>query len=235
MYCDDLVLKSIRNGKHVTVNAMTINMNKKERDTAVEVLIRSFMDDPVYRCVFSDPVERRRSLKALWNALVRYCELYGVIHTTSELNGVVCWLPPGNTRMTFMRHLRTGFVFIRAVKMFQSKSRKKCLHLLSHIDDLHKRIMTRPHWYLWVLGVDPSARGQGIGGRLLEPVLSRADADGAPCYLETQSEWNVAFYERRGFSVISIEVMDDLGLKIWIMVREPRPHIMNGVSSVNQS
>lgn len=205
----------------MTVNPTTIDLNKNQRDAAVDVLTRSFMDDPIYLCVFPDPVERRRSLRALWDALVRYCQRYGVIHTTGELEGVVCWLPPGNTRMTFLRHLRTGFVFIRAVKVFQSKSRKKCLHLLSRIDDLHKRIMTRPHWYLWVLGVDPSARGQGVGGRLLEPVLSRADADGVPCYLETQSEWNVAFYERRGFVIKSIETMDELGLKIWIMVREP--------------
>jgi ribosomal protein S18 acetylase RimI-like enzyme len=34
-----------------------------------------------------------------------------------------------------------------------------------------------------VVGVDPAARGLGIGTRLLEPILAQADKSGQPCYL----------------------------------------------------
>lgn len=58
-----------------------------------------------------------------------------------------------------------------------------------------------PHWYLQVLGIRREAQGQGLGSRLLRPVLARADRDGLPCYLETADPANLAFYARFGFEL----------------------------------
>jgi hypothetical protein len=38
---------------------------------------------------------------------------------------------------------------------------------------------------------------------LLRPALARADAEGVPCYLETQNVRNVRFYRKQGFRVVS--------------------------------
>jgi hypothetical protein len=40
-------------------------------------------------------------------------------------------------------------------------------------------------WYLFIVGVTPSTHGQGIGWRLIEPVLADADDAGVNCCLET--------------------------------------------------
>jgi ribosomal protein S18 acetylase RimI-like enzyme len=82
--------------------------------------------------------------------------------------------------------------------------------------------MSRPHWYLMALGVDPPYQGQGIGGRLLQPALVRADEERIPCYLETQTERNVGFYQQRGFNVVSEGEVPGYSLRIWVMVREPQ-------------
>jgi ribosomal protein S18 acetylase RimI-like enzyme len=87
---------------------------------------------------------------------------------------------------------------------------------------LHKRDVPLRHWYLPTLGVDPPRQGQGVGSALIQPVLSRADAEGLLCYLETETAGNVAFYERHGFEVV---VEDDLprgGPHFWTMKREPK-------------
>jgi ribosomal protein S18 acetylase RimI-like enzyme len=55
------------------------------------------------------------------------------------------------------------------------------------------------HWYLCLLAADPMAWRRGIGTALLEPGLETVDADGLPCYLETQKEDNIAYYRRFGF------------------------------------
>ena len=68
--------------------------------------------------------------------------------------------------------------------------------------------------------MEPGRQGQGIGGRLIQPVLVQADKDGMPCYLETQTESNVAFYQRRGFEVISDGQAPGEGFRIWTMLRE---------------
>ena len=42
----------------------------------------------------------------------------------------------------------------------------------------------------------------GLGTRLLEPTLERADREKLACYLETSDRDNIAFYERFGFEVV---------------------------------
>eukprot|EP01041_Mallomonas_annulata_P030478 gene30478-52615_t len=55
-----------------------------------------------------------------------------------------------------------------------------------------------PHWYLSMIGVDPSHHGQGLGSALLKAGLQRCDADGLPAYLESSNPKNVPLYERFG-------------------------------------
>jgi GNAT superfamily N-acetyltransferase len=57
-----------------------------------------------------------------------------------------------------------------------------------------------PHWYLVVLSVRPDSQRRGLGSRLVEPILERADRQGLPCRLETSDPANV-FYQRFGFEV----------------------------------
>ena len=58
-----------------------------------------------------------------------------------------------------------------------------------------------PHYYLGVIGVDPTSHGQGIGMQLLEAFCARSvnDPQSRGVYLETAKESNVGFYERAGF------------------------------------
>ena len=57
------------------------------------------------------------------------------------------------------------------------------------------------HWYLETMGVARGAQRQGLGGRLLEPVLEIADRDQVDCYLETADPRNAVYYARHGFVV----------------------------------
>lgn len=59
------------------------------------------------------------------------------------------------------------------------------------------------HYYLGVIGMDPSMRGLGIGTQLLESFcdLSASDRMSRGVYLETANPSNVRFYERAGFAV----------------------------------
>jgi ribosomal protein S18 acetylase RimI-like enzyme len=101
---------------------------------------------------------------------------------------------------------------------FESGARRRAMGLIGHMDEIHRRVMPEPHWYLWALGVAPTAQGHGIGGSLLGPVLARADAAGLPCYLETQTERNVAFYRKHGFEVLTSEAVPGHGVMLWTHV-----------------
>jgi ribosomal protein S18 acetylase RimI-like enzyme len=58
-----------------------------------------------------------------------------------------------------------------------------------------------PHYYLGVIGMDPTMRGRGLGTRLLKSFcdLSADDPLSSGVYLETANPSNVRFYERAGF------------------------------------
>jgi ribosomal protein S18 acetylase RimI-like enzyme len=81
----------------------------------------------------------------------------------------------------------------------------------------HKRLMPEPHWYLGCIGVHPSAQGTGIGSALLQHGLDRADAAKQRVYLETATDYDVAFYSKRGFEVK--ETIEIEGLTARLMVR----------------
>ena len=85
------------------------------------------------------------------------------------------------------------------------------------LDALHP---VEPHWYLGVLGVDGFAQSRGVGAALLSRWLAGVDRDGMPAYLETDSEGNVRFYERAGFSLEGETSI--LGVRTWRMKRAPR-------------
>ena len=84
----------------------------------------------------------------------------------------------------------------------------------------HKLYAPDLHWYLWAVGVSPPSQGRGIGGMLLEPVLTRASADGTACYLETGEERNIRFYERHGFKVVGEGTVPGESVKVWAMLRD---------------
>ena len=201
------------------IEPITLDVSQKGR--ASEVLTQAFHDDPMWTIIFPEKEERTRSLGWLWEALVGYCLVYGEVYTTSQVKGAACWLAPGNTEQTLWRSLRTGLGFVRAVMKFEADSRGRFMNVMNYADAEHKRLMKTPHWYLWALGVEPNSQGQGVGGRLIQPVLARADAEGLPCYLETETEGNVVFYQKRGFDVLSAGEVPGHGVKIWTMVKKP--------------
>ena len=62
-----------------------------------EVLARAFQNDPMLKYLVPDDIRRARLLPSFFGLVVRYCLRYGEVYTTANLEGVACWLPPGNT------------------------------------------------------------------------------------------------------------------------------------------
>jgi ribosomal protein S18 acetylase RimI-like enzyme len=90
-------------------------------------------------------------------------------------------------------------------------------------DALHARCAPGPHWYLFVIGVEPACQGQGVGGALLRPMLARADREAMPVYLETHKERNVSFYQHFGFAVAGEGRIPGSNVTVYGMLR-PLPN-----------
>ncbi len=97
----------------------------------------------------------------------------------------------------------------------------RLLAVYEYLEALRLRALPGRHWYLMLLGVEPWRQGEGIGGRLIAPVLAQADADGLPAYLETFVQRDVTFYTRHGFAVLEEGDEPSAGLHYWTMDRLP--------------
>jgi len=199
-----------------------IQIERTHRARAVDAVTRAFLDDPMWSCVLPDREARATLLRPMWNALIGFARVYGEALTTSEGRGAACWIAPGKTDMTLWMMLRTGLALPRSMIRLPKEARERFFGMMRFIDTRHRELMPGRHWYLWVLGVAPEAQRQGIGRGLLRPVFERADNEGFPCYLETQTDVNVAFYRKSGFEVIAEHREPICGLPIWFLRRDPR-------------
>lgn len=191
-----------------------------QREAAVYTLTTAFSRDVMWKAILPNEAERQRVMPALWRGVIAYCQRYGIVSTTPDIRGVAAWTKPGHAHPTLWKTLRTGFLLARSVMLMSKASRERFIREMKQIDQIHHKVMPNPHWYLWALGVAPKHQGQGIGGDLLSPTLMQAQETGIPCYLETETEDNVAFYTKRGFEVAHEAELSESGFRLWFMTRK---------------
>ncbi len=182
------------------IGVRVIELPGERLEEAAGVLARSFQANPNFVHLFPDERARARALLNVQRACLRDALDFGRVYAASsggELAGVAAWLPPGAFPLPPRRQLRLAPDMLRVLAA-APRSVPRLARFMAAASKLHP---AQPYWYLEVVGVEPGARGLGIGTRLLEPVLARADEAGQPCYLETMTERNVAWYRSLGFEV----------------------------------
>lgn len=181
-----------------------------------QVLGRAFQDDPVWTWVARDERRRQRHLGPTFAQLIRKGVANGTAWTDDQHGGVAVWAEPGAWKARPGEIARLLLPMARAVGMGALRSR---LEALSTMERHHP---SEPHWYLEVIGTEPDRRGQGIGSRLLAPMLDRLDTEGLPAYLESSKEANLAFYHRLGFEADEPLTLAPGCPPVWPMWRDPR-------------
>lgn len=185
---------------------------------AGEAIAQALHNDALAVHMFPADQERRAKLPWQFAALVRHGVLFGEVLTNAGTpDGAAVWFPPGQD-MTREQAVASGMDASRAVLGEAAVDRLSGVTRLT--GEFRRQDMPEPHWYLAVIGVRPGQQGRGLGAALMAPVLSRADADGVACYLETAEAGNVPFYEKRGFVTVRQGVVP-AGVPYWTMRRDP--------------
>jgi GNAT superfamily N-acetyltransferase len=141
---------------------------------------------------------------------------YRSAFTTDEREGVALWTPPGKGRLGAMEKLRLMALIVR----LSGLDLPRALRALSGMKSRRPR---EPHWYLSILGVEPSRRGADLDSALLQPVLNRCDADGLGAYVEATTPRNRDLHLRQGFAVLNEIALPGGGPPVWRMWRGPAP------------
>ena len=190
----------------------------------VDALARAFCSSPLIRAVVrSDDPDRcfysnRHSMRTLLTTARLHGQVLVATLDGGEVAGGLVASPPG--RFPLPPPPLVGGLRCLIRQGWQVARRWEAV--FEAFEALHP---VEPHWYLGTLAVVASARRRGMGTALLSRWLAGVDRDGVPAYLETDSEWNIRFYERAGFSLegeISV-----LGVRVWRMKRVPPDRLRN--------
>lgn len=182
------------------------------------VLARAFYDDPVMIYLQPDEKARAKALPPLFATLTRHHFISRggseVALRDGHIGAATLWDPPGQRKSSRWENLR---MMPAMAWHFRARGRETQA-LGKAMEEAHPE---EPHWYLMIIGSDPSVRGAGFGQALMRSGLDRCDGERAPAYLEASKEELVPYYSRFGFDQIGeIKIPD--GPKMWPMWRAPR-------------
>ena len=197
-----------------------VRLDKCDAKRAADTLGRAFAGYQMIRHYF--PIE----LDAI--AIAKHFLLVGVTSglrvgevyaTSSLLEGVAVWIPPGSYPVSTLRRFLTS-PFLPLVR-FLFRGGLSMMAVGDFFDRRHKVLMQRPHWYLEILGVDPKYQGKGYSSRLVRAMYPRADTQSVPIYIETIGSENAAIYNHLGFSTVEESLVPSTPLTYFCLVREP--------------
>lgn len=181
------------------------------------VLARAFCNNPVLTGLFvGDALEVRLPLiEGAMFAFTRAMLTAGtaeVIRHDGRIAAVSLCYPPGAYPPGLSAELNMATGSLRA-------GPRRFLRCARYDSFLRAHHLKAPHWYLWILGVEPELQGRGFGSDLVRTLSTRADRDRVPCYLETDKPSSVQLYERHGYTVRQQLAVPRLGCPLWLMQR----------------
>jgi ribosomal protein S18 acetylase RimI-like enzyme len=186
--------------------------DKNEQQAVLSTLMLAFSIDPCMRYALTKPETFIGAFRRLALALGGGAFEHGSAYVDAEGASAALWLPPGVES--------DGEAIGALVEEIVDDPEKQ--QVLAQVGEaMGENHPHEPHWYLAMIGADPSRQGRGLGSALLKEGLRRCDADGLPAYLESSNPANIPLYERHGFEVVGLIQPGDFP-PLTPMLRRPR-------------
>ena len=199
-------------------------------DPAVASAVAALENDPFYISIcggyLHEPVHRRAVLTRYFAYSIEEGKDIGrCVHLADPTLGVAVWLLPQAP------DVQSRAAHNKRVLLESTLDAEGCANYYRIVNFMRPKadsLVEDDAWYLSIVAVDPTAQGQGLGRKLLEPTVAEADRVSATCYLETFSPRNPSFYQRLGFSTKARFTEETTGADYALMVRYPRAPTANG-------
>ena len=193
------------------VSPKIVVANAAEADRVISTVVLAFSNDPFVRWMMPGPEQYLNYFAAAVRFFAGAAFDHASVYRTDDYRSVALWMPPGvhpeNEPLVELMQSALG-----------EDVQEDAFSVFGMMGETHPE---KDHWYLPMIGVDPSCQGKGYGSALLERSLQDCDNARLPAYLESTSERNIPLYERYGFSVTS-ELRSGGSPPVWPMLRAAR-------------
>ena len=174
---------------------------------------RAFADDPVMRWLIPDDDDYDALWLPLFGNICRRWLATDSLWCTDDAVAMAGWVPPGRPEVDM-----SG---VEGVIDYEHPDWRRA-RFAALSEQMGANTPDEPHWYLNMLATHPDWQRRGLGGALMGAVSEIAEDAGLPCYLETETVENVAYYRHHGFEVRSewdVATIDSHGPHMWGMFR----------------
>lgn len=172
----------------VTIHTATAS----QTDRVLSTTVLAFCTDPFVRWAASDPHQYLTHYPRVFNAFITKAIEQNTTYVADGFSGIAVWLPP--TVGVDEEEIGTAIASLGSSPLQD--------YLFELFEQFSKFHPTEPHWYLPLMGVEPSHQRKGVGSALLKHALSVCDRDHKIAYLEASSRENLGLYERHGFETL---------------------------------
>jgi ribosomal protein S18 acetylase RimI-like enzyme len=177
----------------------------------IDVLVRANWEDPAARWVWPDSQQFLTHFPSFVRAFGGRAFAHGSAYYVDGYTGAALWLPPDV-------HPDEDMLIALLQRTVSEQIQKDFFPVLEQMGRYHP---SEPHWYLPLMGVDPSQQGKGFGSALLQHTLMQFDRDNKLAYLESSNPRNIPLYKRHGFELLgSIQI--GTSPSIAPMLRKPK-------------
>ncbi len=184
---------------------------RSDEARALGVLLLAFSADPVTRWSWPDAQQYLEHFPAFAKAFGGGAFASESAFIAESSAGAALWLPAGSAP----DEDALAALFERSVE------KPKLEDVYALLEQMGRYHPSEPHWYLPLMGVDPSHQGKGYGAALMEHALAKCDRDRRPAYLESTNPRNVPLYQRHGFELLGT-IQAGSSPPLFPMLRKPR-------------
>jgi len=178
---------------------------------AIDVVTLAFSTDPVARWLYPNPHQYLTHMPLFVRAYGGKAFVHGSAYYVEGYAGAALWLPPDvhpdeDELLPLIQHT------------VSEQERGDLFAVFEQMESYHPK---EPHWYLPLIGVDPTHQGQGYGSALMQHALLSCDHDQTMAYLESSNPRNISLYKRHGFELLG-NIQVGTSPPVFPMLRKPR-------------
>ena len=187
--------------------------NIKDKKASVQIIARTFDENPSVNIVIGNKGNRRKKINRLADfAFVKALNRNGAYLSDNKLGTALCFQSDiGSSNLKELYYELRFALSIPIIKVIQTLKRESYLK---------KHRIEAKHLYFWFLGVEKG--GGKAGFEMKDYLFLKSNKENLPIILETSVERNKIIYERYGFKVYHEWADSGNGKTLWFMVREPK-------------
>ncbi|MGL4631940.1 MAG: GNAT family N-acetyltransferase [Leadbetterella sp.] len=171
-----------------------IKATSADKQVIVDILCQAFAEEPQTLYMLGEGGNKQKRLARLMSYAFEKAMVNGKVELTEDKKAAAIWRNHHSQKWSFRLLIET----LLFLKDFGFRR-------LSRITKMENSIVAHypkedTFYYLWILGTSPSVQGLGYGSALMKPWIEKSQKEQIQIYLETSTESNLSFYQKKGFT-----------------------------------